>query len=237
MRLLLYCSRTLFVFLALLAPHLYAQTIGVYQELYLNIGGGTSVADLTNSSKFPDSPDQTAYLTNSFEAGINIAENYGQRCRALINAPLTGNYLFWISSDDASTLFLSTDDNPNNKVVIASVGGWTSSREWTKEANQQSVPKPLVAGQKYYIEALMKEGGGGDNLAGRWQLPNAVIEEPIPGTRLNPFTGVPTSPPTITAQPTNTSVMEGSSASFYVQTSNFDPLNYQWQRNSNNISG
>src|SRR4051812_8812997 len=75
-----------------------AQTSGAYQELYLNIGGGVTVADLTNSSKYPNSPDQTAFLTTSFEAGIDIGDNYGQRCRALITAPLTGSYTFWISS-------------------------------------------------------------------------------------------------------------------------------------------
>src|SRR6185369_5383595 len=116
-------------FLLSIAPCGFAQTSGVYQELYLNIGGGNTVADLTNSAKFPNSPDQTGYLTNSCEAGINIAENYGQRCSALITAPTTGTYVLWISSDDAATLFLSTDDNPNTKVVIASVNGWTSSRE------------------------------------------------------------------------------------------------------------
>src|SRR6185369_15328101 len=129
MHLLSYRTRAIFLLFGVCARLLHAQTSGVYQELYLNIGSGNAVADLTNSAKFPNSPDQTGYLTNSFEAGINIAENYGQRCRALITAPTTGSYVFWISSDDASTLFLSTDDNPNTKVVIASVNGWTSSRE------------------------------------------------------------------------------------------------------------
>jgi len=45
----------------------------------------------------------------------------------------------------------------------------------------------LAAGQRYYIEALMKEGTGGDNLAVRWQLPNSTIEEPIPNSRLQLF--------------------------------------------------
>src|SRR6266850_721848 len=230
-------SRGLLLFLLAAAGHAHGQSTGVYQELYLSIGGGVSVADLTNSAKFPNSPDQTGYLTNFFEAGTDVGDNYGQRCRALVTAPLTGSYTFWIASDDASALYLSTDDSPNNKVQIASVASWTASREWTKEANQQSAPRALAAGQKYYIEALMKEGIGGDNLAVRWQLPNAVIEEPIPASRLNPFTGVPTSPPTITGQPTNTTAMEGSLATFFVRTSNFDPLTYQWQRNSNNIAG
>ncbi|HXG47502.1 MAG TPA: hypothetical protein VNO52_07755, partial [Methylomirabilota bacterium] len=37
---------------------------------------------------------------------------------------------------------------------------------------------PLVAGQMYYFEALMKEGGGGDNLAFTWQAPG----DPIPAS-------------------------------------------------------
>src|SRR6185503_10348520 len=114
---------------------------------------------------------------------------------------------------------------------------WTASREWTKEATQQSAQQSLIAGQKYYIEALMKEGIGGDNLAVRWQLPNATFEAPIPATRLNPFTGIPTAAPSISVQPTNSSAMEGASATFVVQVANFDAPAYQWQRNSNNIAG
>src|SRR5712671_8237452 len=113
MRLVLFRSLLFVAFVCLLAPGVaHGQSSGVYQELYLNIVGGVTVADLTNNTKFPNSPDQTGYLTTSFEAGINIADNYGQRCRALITAPLTGSYIFWISSDDASTLYLSTDESP-----------------------------------------------------------------------------------------------------------------------------
>src|SRR5262249_12403312 len=130
----------IFVLVFALVSNGQAQSNAVYQQTYLNISG-TAVADLTNNAKFPNSPDQTAYLTTSFEAPTDVADNYGQRCRALITAPLTGAYTFWIASDDASTLFLSTDDSPNNKAVIASVASWTASREWTKEANQQSVPQ------------------------------------------------------------------------------------------------
>jgi len=211
-----------------------APIAGVYREVYTNITG-VNVSDLTNSAKFPNSPDQTGYLTNSFEAPTDIMDNYGQRCRALVTAPTTGNYLFWISSDYASTLYLSPDESPNNKVAIASVATWTASREWTKEANQQSAPTALSAGQRYYIEALMKEGGGGDNLAVRWQLPDGTIEEPLAASRMTPFTGAPTSPPVITSQPTNTTTVEGNGITFRVVCNNFDPLSYQWQRNSNNI--
>ena len=46
---------------------------------------------------------------------------------------------------------------------------------------------PLKAGRRYYVEALHKEGGGGDHVSVKWQLPNGQQEAPIPGNRLSPF--------------------------------------------------
>src|SRR5262249_6916088 len=149
------------------------------------------------------------------------------RCRALLLPPVTGNYVLWVSSDDASDLYLSSTENPANKTRIAFVSAWTSPREWSKEANQQSAPIALQGGSRYYIEALMKEGGGGDNLAVRWQLPGGAVEEPIPASRLIAFTGVATQPPVLAQQPASVSVTEGGSALFQVQASNGDPVTYQ----------
>jgi len=89
-------------------------------------------------------------------------------------------------------LYLSTDNDETNKNLIASVASWTNSREWGKFPSQQSAPISLVAGTEYYIEALMKEGGGGDNFAVGWQLPDATMERPIPGSYLSPYTNTVT---------------------------------------------
>ena len=123
-------------------------------------------------------------LRSSFEAPTDVAETYGQRFTAWITPPTTGNYVFWIAGDDNCVLYLGTNHLSATRRPIAQVPGYTSPREWSKYAVQQSAAIPLVAEQRYYIEALMKEGTGGDNLAVRWQLPSAVIEEPIPNTRL-----------------------------------------------------
>lgn len=208
---------------------------GVLREVYTDISG-VSVSDLTNHPSFPNNPSSTNYLVDVFEAPTDILENYGQRVRGYVVAPQTGNYTFWIASDDGSTLFLSSDEQPVNRREIASVSSWTSSREWSKEPNQQSSAIPLSAGRRYYIEALMKEGGGGDNLAVRWQLPDGTVEEPIPGTRLIPF-GVSFTPPIIKTQPTNVTAMEGTTASFRVEVNNLDPIAYQWQSNQVNLAG
>ena len=61
-----------------------------------------------------------------------------------------------------------------------------------RETNQKSAPINLIAGQKYYIEALQKEHDGGDNLAVGWAKPGQDPSSPsevIPGSVLSPWTG------------------------------------------------
>jgi hypothetical protein len=135
-------------------------------------------------------PSSTGLLTQ-FEAVPNIAEAYGSRVKGYICPPYTGNYTFWIASDDESELWLSTNDNPANKVKLAYVRSYVDPRNWDAQTTQKSVSVFLVAGQKYYIEALQKDGGGPDHLAVGWQLPSGVMERPIPGNRLLPFAATP----------------------------------------------
>src|SRR5437762_6795480 len=118
------------------------QSNGILREVYYNISG-SAVSDLTSAPNFPNRPDEE-HIESFFEAPSNFADNYGQRMRALLIPPTTGNYVFWIASDDNSALYLSTDENPAHKARIAYVGAWTSSREWTKEANQKSAAISLT---------------------------------------------------------------------------------------------
>ena len=224
------------VCLLIYASSALAQTNGILREVYYNINGN-AVANLTSAPKFPASPDEE-FIESAFEAPSNFADNYGQRMRALLVPPVTGSYVFWISSDDNSVLYLSTDEDPAHKVQIASVGTWTSSREWNNQASQKSLARTLTNGFRYYIEALQKEGGGGDNLAVTWQKPGdpapANGAAPIPGTFLVPY-GL--GPPVITVQPTNVTVVEGGSATFTVRLSHYLGATFQWQRNGADIPG
>jgi len=153
----------------------------ILREYWANVNG-YSVSDIPVST----TPTSTSQL-NIFEGPSNVADNYGSRIRGYICVPVTGNYTFWIASDNNSELWLSSNDQPNNKVKIASVTGWTGPREWTKYASQQSAPITLSAGGKYYVEALHKEGTQGDHVSVGWQLPGGTMERPIPGLRLLPF--------------------------------------------------
>lgn len=220
------------VFVLFSAGQAGAQSNGALREVYFNIPGN-AVSDLTTHPSFPASPGLET-IQSSFEAPTEFNDNYGQRMRAQVLPPASGNYVFWIAGDDNAALYLSTTADPAQRVQIATVNTWTSSREWTKEPNQQSAPITLVGGQRYYIEALQKEGAGGDNLAVRWQLPGGVIEEPIPPNRLLVY-GL--GPPIIAQEPANQTVVESATATFRVQLSRALGATYQWFRNGTTIPG
>ncbi|MES2284146.1 MAG: Ig-like domain-containing protein [Bacteroidota bacterium] len=169
------------IIISVIAPVTCSATGSISREVWNSISG-SGVSSIPVSTQ----PNSTGQLT-IFQAPENAGDNYGQRIRGYVCPPVTGNYIFWIASDDNSELWLSTDDNPTNKQKIASVTGYTAPLQWTKYSTQQSVSKNLIAGQKYYIEVLHKEATQGDNCAVGWQLPNGTLERPIPGTRLSPF--------------------------------------------------
>lgn len=161
-------------------------TGAITREFFANFSG-TGLSGLAAAPFFPCAPSSVT-RPGLCEAPQNIGGSYGTRLRGFVAAPQTGNYTFWIASRDASQLLLSADENPANKILIASVTNYTAPREWTKEPNQQSAPIALVAGRRYYLEAVHAASTGADHLAVGWQLPDATLERPIPGPRLAPWT-------------------------------------------------
>jgi hypothetical protein len=119
---------------------------------------------------YPDNPSSFEWRS-SFQGPVNRSDNYGTRVRGYLYPPADGDYTFWIYSDDHSRLWLSTNDDPANKTLICEVNGYTGANEWTKFPEQKSSPITLKAGQKYYIEALHRDGTGGDNLGVGWGGP------------------------------------------------------------------
>jgi large repetitive protein len=153
----------------------------ITRDYWANVSGAR-VSDIPVNS-----PPTSSGEISIFEGPSNIGSNYATRIRGYICPPATGNYTFWISSNDHSELWLSTDDDAANKVRIAYIAGATGIREWTKFPTQQSAPIALTQGKRYYIEALHKQGVGSDNIAVGWRLPGGSLERPIPGNRLSPF--------------------------------------------------
>ncbi|MBI5387747.1 MAG: hypothetical protein HZA90_24055 [Verrucomicrobia bacterium] len=212
------------------------------RELFLGIPGA-AVADLSSTVEFPDSPDSASYVMHA-EAPNNAADNYGQRLVGLLLPPVTGNYRFYISSDAQGALYLGTDDTPTDLRLLATEPQYdTGPRDWVGTTRRtaanpenRSAPVYLVAGQKYFFEAVMKADTGDDNLGVTWQLPGESVPAngaaPILANFLASFADPTTASLSITQQPASLTVNESSATTFVVGvTSSFSPVFFQWQRN------
>jgi hypothetical protein len=150
----------------------------VLREWWENVSGG-SINDLISNARFPDFPTGREYI-QKMEGPLSFADNYGTRMRGFVHPSVSGTYSFWIASDDKSQLFFSMSQDPGQKVMVAKVENYTSSRTYDTYPSQHSPDFELEAGKFYYIEALHKEGGGGDNISVAWQGPGiarAVISD------------------------------------------------------------
>ena len=142
--------------------------------------GTTSIPTLQSQAKYPDSPDFQG-VAKYFEwpqsgnievnpAG-NVRDNYGWLFLGYIHPPETGEYVFHVATDDNSELWLSTDENPANAVKIAQESTWHGVRGYAPEGQEEtSAPVTLEKGKAYFVELVVKEGGGGDNAAVAWRL-------------------------------------------------------------------
>jgi hypothetical protein len=141
----------------------------------------TGVGNLVGNINYPGAPQTnlstsifdttqitTGDLNNVPQFGGTYGDNYGDSLSGWITPTVSGDYTFFIASDDASQLLLSTDANPANVVTIAQETGCCNPF-LEPPAGQTSVPIALLANTRYFIQALHAEGGGGDYVKVAWR--------------------------------------------------------------------
>jgi hypothetical protein len=201
---------------------------------------------LTNNANFPNN----AYLRTNlwgFDSRIvypdDSNESYGARIRGVFIPPISGNWTFFLKSDDRSQIFLNPNGlDPAGKVPIVAEQTGTST-DWTKLA---SPPIFLTGGRACYLEGLLKEATGGDyiKLAARPSgtgLPPAGV--PVSDVETNVLAGGFIASPyaprdlggtlSISQNPTNTPAEDKHIVTFSVGVNNPSglPVYYQWYRN------
>jgi hypothetical protein len=188
-------------------PALYKGLL-VWDYYYLGTTTGNGiVSDLTGNANFPNAPMTNWYSStfdsdpitggdlNNVPAFGSLGDHYGCSLSGWITPAVTTNYYFFIASDDASELDLSTDDSPTNAVSIAvcsqNIGAFAEPG-----AENTSALQSLVAGRKYFIRALQVEGGGNDWVKVAWRMQGdstlATSLTPIPGAYLSSYAPGPT---------------------------------------------
>ncbi len=159
-----------------------------------------------NTNSWTGTPNYTGNLSSA-TTEENVAENYSRRLLGWLIPPVTGDYTFWIASDDGGRFYLGTGPGESSKVQLCSVNGYTSFQAFDSQSSQRSLPVTLVAGQAYWFEAQQAEGGGGDHLSVAWQGAGISSRAVIAGAYLVPNqAGIPAAqnlpqPPAFTADP------------------------------------
>ncbi len=147
------------------------------RELWKNHELDSSQA-LETTTIFDQPPDETSHVSET--AGFSAHGNkYLQRLRGEIHPPVDGEYQFFLTSDDHSTLTITPSGSPTSTVVIARIDGYSDPEGWESQASQISAPISLRAGTTYTLEARHAQGGGGNHLAIGWKLPGGQLERPI----------------------------------------------------------
>ncbi|MGH7970523.1 MAG: hypothetical protein ACREIC_17495, partial [Limisphaerales bacterium] len=151
-------------------------------EFWANMTGGNSIGQVEAG----DAPAATWISRRpNFDDPGGYGNNYVSRVSGYFIAPTTDNYVFFLSADENSDLFLSNGSDPTQKKLIAQETGWDNMDAWlggnggngiaSQKRSDTFTPDagvtfpgtggyPLVAGTLYYIEAVHYQGGGGDSL-------------------------------------------------------------------------
>ncbi|XP_022797985.1 uncharacterized protein LOC111336201 [Stylophora pistillata] len=140
---------------------------------------GSTTHDLRRNRFFPLYPDIRLTVGKFFLR--HMQADYGQRIFGYVHPPVSGKYTFAISSDDSSELWLSSDENPSKVKLIAWVGNRTllsvtfktKIAQFDKYKTQLSRPVLLHKGQKYFIEALHKQGNLQEHILVGWKIPGS----------------------------------------------------------------
>jgi hypothetical protein len=143
-----------------------AETGQIRREVWRNFRGIDldAVHQLWDAQPEPDLSEAADRL----EGPTDFDDHYCQRFRGFLQPPLTGDYTFTVRANEEGVLFVSTDEQAENKRQV-------TFRDKV----------PLTAGRAYYVEAIHWEKGGKDYFSVGWKLPDGKEENPIPGQRLS----------------------------------------------------
>lgn len=148
---------------------------------------GTAVELLTSDPRYPNSPDLVGAVFSGSSRDFfpdDSHEQYGATLEGFLTPAESASYRFFVYSDDASQLYLSTDDTEANAVLIAEETGCCNN--FTEpDSPRTSEPIALEANKKYFIRLIYKEGGGGDYGQVAWRKEG----DTTPAGTLTPISG------------------------------------------------
>jgi hypothetical protein len=132
-----------------------ANDCGATLEIWTDVVGWKVMNLVVATDNFTLPPNRTERLIDTLSGPYNFADNYGIRIHGWLVPPITSDeYFLMVSGDDEGELWLSTDDDPVNRVMVASftISYATLGFQWEEHPEQRSSQHSLIAGRSYYFE-------------------------------------------------------------------------------------
>lgn len=191
----------------------------------------SNLNDMYADPNFPNTPDLISYTKGFTGRGVfpdDTHEEYGLRVTGFLTPIVSGDYNFYIRSDDASQFWISSDASEANLSVVAEEFSCCNPFQEPGMGSQTTgTPIPLVAGQKYAIQVLLKEGTGGDWFEVAWQLASGTTPAaqltPLQSAMLSSVADSTGGTVTITQQPADATTAENVPVSFTVAATAVTP--------------
>lgn len=152
------------------------------------------LGSLRESIKFPHNPDEL-FTVPSFNYR-SPDHGFGLFAWGWLIPEVSGDYRFWLLSDDQGELYLSSSADPADAAMIAHVEWHVGHDAYDRYESQRSVVITLEAGQPYYIAGLVQQDYGDGMLKVLWEGPG-FSRQIIPGRVL----ALPTAPGQAAPQP------------------------------------
>ena len=237
-------------------------------ERFVYYDSGSAVASLTNNLYFPGTPSDALQLDDySLDHGVASfglqskddgadfgSQGIGTYAIGYLEAPTNGNYTFFIASDNASQLWLSTNETVVGIQLIAQeTNSGTALFSGPRLSQRESAPVPLQGAHKYYLQVLHQANSAvGSHVQVGWQRPDGV-QEIIPALHLaqypvNLVSGATYTAPQFNPQPPGfygnlgdlpplVATNEGSALNLQVDVIAAQPTGFQWYSNRVAVAG
>ncbi len=198
------------------------------------------VVDPNYQANRPDMTTFTSGLTTRPVFPDDTHDQYGARLTGWVTPVVTDDYYFYLRSDDASELSVSSDSTEAGLQVVAQETGCCNPFQDPGHM-QTSQAQHLLAGQKYYLQVLLKEGEGGDYVEVAMQSTNGTTPAAsllaLRSTMLSCMADPAGASLAISKQPANITTPENAtSVSFSIEVTAVTP-NLQYTGGSNPTNG
>ena len=144
-----------------------AGTRGLLYEIWTETEGDVSTLDSSAADYHSMTLDGSSVIGPFF----NETNGFSAKLSGLFVAPYSGNISFYLTASDSASLYLSTDENPENKVEIISHNAAVTSM---RNGRPHSGVIEVIEGEHYYMEAVhtQKSSSPAENMlaVGLWEF-------------------------------------------------------------------